>query len=689
MKNRQFKLRALAGGLAAITLMSNLGTMTVNACELNQDVAEIYSEVQVESEELEEHIQTEQATEEIQTVETANVENNDLTEATVEAEVTSETVEAAEAENIPGTDKPIETEVISGTDEAVETKTEGVKVQEEQDNQEFDEVELKKNTNDEDEEFPFYRRNLPRPEGDSIETPEVSEEEKTKFEIESIQRNEMEKLEGMTAEEILDYFNSIDSVNDTETLETKIEKNIEKKMQDSGIDAGKYIADMAKEKIKETAKTLVDKIIKELPGNSIYGGALSGLFGNILGSNSDSLDLKDVITKNAEETKNLELSMKREFNVAKKQNIDVTTLETYGSTLDSFTNKATMRAKAIDDIREDDSLNDAQKAIQIAELIGNTSEWRTGSNNGDILQSMTAAAQCFKGGTDTDMTSRDLYEAIYEFNTHDSMFSGEVMHKSEGFIQKRVKGFIRNCGVVMECLKAHKQVCRLTEEQVAALDPQTKMVYDRIKSDNKNIGRQIKNLASIFIGNSKAKYDCDKTGIFDAAKAYYQKDKTVYIDQGKQNIAVKNQLEVKTGKDYQNGDFTNIEGANNYIKKAGLKKEDLEKIANQAKANNMTLVEYLNYSGFDTSNLKDGILATETYDERPGSFAGFSYGSGNMGIKGYQIDSKKGEYQVKDLSEHVHYHLVFGQYTNDNAINKDVKLVNFAPADMPIAQTAQ
>ncbi len=685
MRNRQFKLRTLAGGLAAITIMSNLGSITANACELDAG-----QETAVETVDSYQQAEVYASNDEVAEADVNVAEVED-----VEAEVYASNDEAAEADVNVAEVEDVEAEVYASNDEAAKADVNVAEIETAQaevyasngDDAKF-EVNAANAVNQE-EEVEYYHKDIAAPPTNVVEAPLMTDDEIYDFEMKQKYNQAVSKLEDMSADELLSLFMAIDNEKNTNKAETKVCKDIELAKDIKEFDASEYGKKYSKQLLKEAAGKLTDMAIKNLPGSGIYGGLLKGIIGGVIGDDSQSLDLKDVVAKNAEETKNLEISMKKEFEVAKKENIDVTTLESYGSRLDNFNSKATIRAKSIQDIRDDEDLNDAQKAVQIAELIGSTSEWRTGTNNGDILLAMTSAAQCFKGGSDTDMSSRDLYNAIYEFNTHNSMFSGEASHKSEGFIQKRVQGFIRNCGVVLECFKAHKEVNNLTAEQVETLDPQTRAVYDRIKADNKNIVKQIKNVASIFLGNSKAKYDEDKIGIFDTAREYYEKDKTTYIDGGKQNIALKNQLEAKTGRDYQCGDFTNIQGSQEIIKKAGLKKEDIEKIVNQAKANNMTLVEYLKYSGFDTSNLSDGIIAVETFDDRPGDFLGISDGKGTAGVKGYKIDSKKGEHVVQDLSKHTHYHLIFGQYSSDKAINSDVKIVNFAKPEGPVAETAK
>lgn len=679
MVTRQKKLRAFAGGLAAIVIMSNISSLRVDACELNQET-EAASEQAYSVERTDEGIvvhhdgyTVEMNDKETKITQYITIDDlykneeqkeNQLTVLADESAETSETVETSEAAETAETAETAEAVENTVSSEATEERTEEkvVEANVEAPTQEASEASSNSDEVDKTDEAETA--------GDKDNKPQEDKKEPEK-------ENKEFNLENMTLEEMIDFYLTSYSMKDTNVAETAVDADIEQIHNKEGFDVEPYAKKYSKKLVTGTAKSIVDTCIKALPYHDLYGEGLNKLFGSIFGYEMTPIDLDSVIQKNKEETKDLELSMKREFDAARKENVDVTTLENYGKDLDAFTSKATLRAKAIEEIREDKDLNDAQKAVQIADLIGSTSEWRTGTNNADILVAMTTAAQCFQGGSDTDISSRDLYQAFYEFNSHNSIFAGEAMHKSEGCIQKRVKGFIRNCNVVVECFKAHKQVCELTDEQVATLDPQTKAIYDRIKADNKNIVKQIKNIASILVGGSKTKHA--ETGIFEAAKKYYEKDKTVYINHGTQNIDLADQLEAKKGADYQWKDFTSFQQTDYYVNKAGLDKKDIEKIVNQAKNNGMTLVEYLEYSGFDTSNLSNGIIAVEAYDDRPGSFCGISDGSGTMGVNGYKIDSKNGEYVSQTLSEHTHYHLIFGQYSNDNRVNSDINLVNFAP----------
>lgn len=702
MRNRQFKVRTLAGGLAAITIMSNIGAMTANACELDTmnttECVETVSDESVTSDSIVSNILVDDASDQIQADYGSLLTNEDIISNVVDdSQITEEQPLSDLFAEING-QEAAETTAEDATEASTETTAETTTDAQQTDVKEQTDTSATAEQSTTTDAAASTATEQPAATEPTTETtaeqPAKTEEEieKEKAELDAKFAKDMERIQEMSADELIELFMNMDTIKETEISDAQPDDKTEIAKDMKTFNLSEYAEKYAKQLLKEATGKLTDMVIKKLPGSEFYGGTLKGIIGAIIGDDSEEIDLNDVIAKNKEETKNLEISMKREFEVAKKQNIDVTTLENYGERLDGFASKATIRAKSIQEIKDDEELNDAQKAVQIAELIGNRAEWRTGTDKGDIILAMTSAAQCFKGSSDIDMSSRDLYEAIYEFNTHDSLFSGEAMHKSEGFIQKRVQGFIRNCSIVMECFKAHKEVAKFTDEQVATLDPDTKAIYDRIKSDNKNIVKQIRNVAGILFGRSDSKIDDEKLGMFDAAKAYYSKSKSIYIDKNKQNIALQDKLEARKGRDYQAGDFTNIPVVNGYINSSGLKKEDVENIIKHANEKKMTLVEYLAYAGFDTSNLSDGMIAVESYENKPGYWDALTNESkaiGYGGIKGYKIDSKNAKLENKDLSKHEHKTTFFIYHTKDTALNSDINLVNFVKAEGPIAKALQ
>lgn len=180
-------------------------------------------------------------------------------------------------------------------------------------------------------------------------------------------------------------------------------------------------------------------------------------------------------------------------------------------------------------------------------------------------------------------------------------------------------------------------------------------MYDKIKSAKSAVEMKFQAITDVFNNPVKAADDdtTKKTkGIFETAKDYYAKDKTVYIDKGSKEINLKDQLAVRTGLDYRyvhNKEYAyKKKDDNSYkitckIKDAvqkdfddisSLKSSDIDHITEQAKANGMTIKEYLAYCGFDVNSLGNGLLVHNGY--RGGHRSCY-----RGGATGFHIDTNK------------------------------------------------
>lgn len=324
----------------------------------------------------------------------------------------------------------------------------------------------------------------------------------------------------------------------------------------------------------------------------------------------------------------------------------------------NFAKDGMSRAKSIAEIRQDKNLSDIQKTIKVAELIGSTKEWDEGEGNATILKNMAAASQALIANENGDNSTKTMYEAIYNFNKHDCLFSGEVLTKSKGFIETRVSSFVRNCEIVMECLRAHNQVAKLTEEQVKTLDPETKAVYDRIHGDSATVFSKIKTVAEIFLGSDNAD-GTHNAGVADTAREYGKKDRCTYINYGKNGDGIKlnKQLSSKEANDYTIGKFTDINALNEKVNNSPLTTDDLNNIFERASKQGKTVKNYLSEVGFDTSNMSNGVILTGSYDDRPeyvNAGITISVGRGTMGAKGVGVDDTSCKEQKVKITEHEH-----------------------------------
>ncbi|MBQ7425207.1 MAG: hypothetical protein IJV21_02975, partial [Lachnospiraceae bacterium] len=163
---------------------------------------------------------------------------------------------------------------------------------------------------------------------------------------------------------------------------------------------------------------------------------------------------------------------------------------------------------------------------------------------------------------------------------------------------------------------------------------------------------------NIFFGTGKDKEVYGKS-IFENAQEYYAKDKTVYIKNGEANTDLEDKLTVHYGKEYydKKSDST-IDRAkhvrddgNKHVKDSGLTADDIKKIGVQAKANNMTVKQYLAYCGFDVSDVQDeGMLVYRGFWERHG----ISLTAATGRLDGYKMNDNKSSDSTIYLKNHVY-----------------------------------
>ena len=695
MKKRNLKVRALTGCMAVVLFMTSFAPLTVHAEELPIEevitveetvvveetteeaqteeptvVEETTEEAQVEEstvvEEVTEEAQAEESTVVEEVTEEAQVEEPTVVEETTEeaqieeSTVVEETIEEPQAEEPIVFEEEIEepsykADVVETVEKDIQlTQTKSKKVIVEYlksgekviTTQYFENGVMIKETVFNSQEIVDEISEQQVAEIEEIQR--LLEEERQRKAAEEEEKRRLAEEEKKEIEDILNSFNysSIDEFLDaffeyfTNTEPGDREYQIVKKTGS----AKKADPDVVLKYMKKAYNNGIDGLLKLIPGSDFYRDTVKSLISDVLDLNEGKPqeDLKDLINKNYAD---LEQDILQGVKETKDNTKTISALTSYGERLDKFADGATSRAISIDEYRKDAELSEAARNVKIANLIGHADDWGSGKNSANIMIDLMSAAQVFKGNTNVD--SRDIYSLIYDLHKGDALFVGEAMSQSESKIRSKVNNFLRNCGVVIECLKAHEAVAKLTEEEVNSLDPHTREMYNQIKSDSKSIKSRLRTIAAILLGDKSSDYDQLKTGIFTKAEEYYSKNKTTYIDHGKNNINLKSELNWTFARNLMKEDKINPDmiGIFKRIRKVGLTPADYEKIANQARSLGMTITEYLKYSGFDTKAIDDVCvyLASDIYCTEPEEFLGSCIDYIYRGVTTYTMDEKNPE----------------------------------------------
>ena len=493
-------------------------------------------------------------------------------------------------------------------------------------------------------------------------------------------------LSEMSMAELVEYWKKVSTVN---------QKLADATTEDSGEEADApeenaedpEIVNMLKDMGMDAVKTLFDKVIGEavgkFPGNEFYGDTVKDVIMKSMGifvfgeeTGKKDPDIEAAINKQTSDIlKELE-EMKKEM---KDDNYNSNSFTTYNKQLDDFDSFVGSRMDEINTADDNSGYNDLQKLVRMAYTIGGEKGWLTG--NSPVFDLMRKAGRILQGGETADKDDRSYFDLMYDYQKDSCLFVGEAMQKAESYIQVRLLRFSQSCSSVLDILNAQLQVCDLSEEQVASMDPVTRSLYDEILSSREAIESKIRMVAEIFtkpVKTDKKMVEASERtkSIFDTAKEYYSKDKTTYIGNKnyKNGINLADKISCMRGKDINQeakqhfgggveGYYTSEELQKN-IKAAKLSQADIAKIAKQAKEMNMTIKDYLAYCGFDVSDMGNaGYLVTKEYNMEH-----FDYWSGRggkeKGASGYNANI------LKPIEENV----MLIKYTDPDDPNKKEKV---------------
>ena len=596
-------VRLLAGGLAAVSLMTCVPATPVFADEMNSfsgteteavatlDEAEASSEDSSDYEALPAEL-NDSANEDSDAPESSKEESADTTEDSTAAEETQEAAQNPEADD--------------QADENAAAEEESAKKAEEEADKEAEEKATKEAEEKADKE--------------AEEKAAKEAEEKAAKEAEEKAAKEAEEKAAKEAEE-----NAARAIEDAHKEAERIQKEI-KTVGDvlnlimtkdttkalpvvcnndtKGTVALKTYSETA-EKVygimREAYSTALSATLGDIPYVKVVADPLKGLILNLIGLGDDKLPNENEVDHAAEASAKID-----ELKGETKRAIEtVGSIRDYGSRLDAFTSSSTTLAQQIEKLKSSKSMTENEKAVKIAALIGNSSSWVPG--NTSIFSQMNFAAQSMRSksqdGPKADANARNLFDLFYDYNKETSLFSGEAMDRGTPAIQKRVSQYAANCGVLAEALRAHEKVANFTEKDIAALDQNTRKVYDKIKSSKEDIHMQMKDIIETFTGSKNSAIESARYGILDAAKDHYSKDRLILLEKDGETIK-----ETKLGSLLYTMKSEN-HNCDTLKKESALSRNQALRLQEHVNGLGISMGEFLKKMGFDMSDAKDGNRA--------------------------------------------------------------------------------
>ena len=580
-------VRLLAGGLAAVSLMTCVPATPVFADEMNSfsgteteavatlDEAEASSEDSSDYEALPAEL-NDSANEDSDAPESSKEESADTTEDSTAAEETQEAAQNPEADD--------------QADENAAAEEESAKKAEEEADKEAEE----KATKEAEEKADKEAEEKAAKEAEEKAAKEA--EENAARAIEDAHK-EAERIQ-KEIKTVGDVLNLIMTKDTTKALPVVCNNDTK------GTVALKTYSETA-EKVygimREAYSTALSATLGDIPYVKVVADPLKGLILNLIGLGDDKLPNENEVDHAAEASAKID-----ELKGETKRAIEtVGSIRDYGSRLDAFTSSSTTLAQQIEKLKSSKSMTENEKAVKIAALIGNSSSWVPG--NTSIFSQMNFAAQSMRSksqdGPKADANARNLFDLFYDYNKETSLFSGEAMDRGTPAIQKRVSQYAANCGVLAEALRAHEKVANFTEKDIAALDQNTRKVYDKIKSSKEDIHMQMKDIIETFTGSKNSAIESARYGILDAAKDHYSKDRLILLEKDGETIK-----ETKLGSLLYTMESEN-HNCDTLKKESALSRNQALRLQEHVNGLGISMGEFLKKMGFDMSDAKDGNRA--------------------------------------------------------------------------------
>ena len=407
-----------------------------------------------------------------------------------------------------------------------------------------------------------------------------------------------------------------------------------------------YSVKYSKAIIKSAADKFIDDMIEKLPGSDYVGDNLKKVIKGTLGIADEEEDAADLLEKSTRELKD---TMDEYHGKNERLRQTVSSIVNFGNRLDKFTSAIKMVTDEIGKLSEDvknGTISQTAMDVRVAALVGNLTEIRAGEEN--VFTLMESVAQTMRTGSgngpDTDMKNRNLFDLFYDYYKEESAFSGEAMDKANKSIQLRLNRYLKDCRALLGVLGYQQKVADLSEEEINSLDEDTKEIYRNTVTGSYDIGRFVKSILYSITGNKESDNLEEQAGILDRSREYYSKKRNTFIDVNGQNIS-EIKLSDKLGTvNSENFDLDTLRNA------SALNERQIKRIAEQAKKNGMTVLQYLKKMGFDVSALEKSkrtvFLSTlqESYespfDQRGRGDYFWRYKGINMNKKGAGEESK-------------------------------------------------
>lgn len=331
------------------------------------------------------------------------------------------------------------------------------------------------------------------------------------------------------------------------------------------------------------------------PGGLAIAGGLDALVGAFVGGPSMAdiskqiSDLRDDMNKQFNE---LKAEIKNYTAEIENKITDQTIIANKGDDFDGLMTTLQLTNRQINSINADTTINDREKAVEIAALIGKNTDW---TNSGNLYNKYMNFITTLSSESFGDQKNRDYFQVVYSDMVSQSMFSGEALNRSRPYVQRVILLGLYAYTIEAECLKAAQTVSKFTADDEAALSPKELNKYNSICSLTSVVNDSINYMNDRILGTDRS------NSVVSHLKAYEEINKTIFINQGKANKALTANMTV--------GNLSHIADQTDtllaIIDKGALTRDEIKTIASHVRSNypGTTLRDYLSGVGFNTQSI--------------------------------------------------------------------------------------
>ncbi len=364
-----------------------------------------------------------------------------------------------------------------------------------------------------------------------------------------------------------------------------------------------------------------------VPGGQAIVGALDAIMGGLSDKGPSLSDINDNINKLRAEISKEFSDIKNQMNNNKKEIenkiVDQTVIANKGSNFDTLMSSMKETASQIDTFIKDTSLNEKERAIEIAALIGRNDKWTNSSNvHNQYLSFMnTLSSTSF-----ADQKGRDFCQVVFNDCKSNFMFSGEAIDVAKPYLDRVMLLGTYAYSIDCQCLKAAQDISKFTAEDKKELDEDALEKLSAVKSRTSVINNEINKI------NDKM-FDA---GASDSVTTHYKNfnktSRTIFINKNTTNQPFKKNL-----KEFNHWFGVTGSGAFNKIKNDicanTISKGDMEALIKYIQTNHegTSLRDYLKKVGFNVNR-----VSTDSYM----TYAGGNSESINYYIVGFEYICK-------------------------------------------------